>query len=199
MDTSLARCFDAAFPPSMAPPECRAVLGYIGGEHAAHPWTAGEWDRFGHLIQFPAFVPDMAKNPVAQAAEAVDLAAELGWREHRAIICDTETAVDPSWWRLWSAEITRQRFVPVDYGSLSFVVHNDAEIIWAARWNLRSARPARARPPAGTASPRSRPARRSGPTSTPPTSRSPAPWSTSRCCIPSCCGSAAAAHAGPSS
>src|SRR5271163_4123547 len=59
----LAHCFDAEFPPTVAPPHCTAVLGYIGGPLAARVWTLEEWDRFAGLRQFPCYVPEEAVDP----------------------------------------------------------------------------------------------------------------------------------------
>src|ERR1700722_4237436 len=133
----LKRCFDAASPPVSAPPGYEAVLGYIGGPLAEHKWELRDWRQFPHLRQFPCYVPDLAQDPYDQAVEAVKLAAELGWNADgdRAIIGDLETEVDRSWWKVFAGTITERKFVPVCYGSLSTVLLNAAERIWAADWD----------------------------------------------------------------
>jgi hypothetical protein len=132
---SLAHCFDAEFPPVTAPPHCTAVLGYIGGPRAARVWELEEWDRFAHLRQFPAYVPDMGAEPFAQAAEAVALMRARGWRRTRALIADLETGQDPEWWALFAARVMELEQWPVAYGSASTLFDNHAAANWTAEWD----------------------------------------------------------------
>jgi hypothetical protein len=133
---SLHHCFDAAFPPEVAPEHCDSVLGYLGpNPHATHVWTLQEWQRYAHLRQFPGWICNMAGDPVTQAKEAVHAAKILGWHNHRALIGDTETAVNREWWAKFAGEVTANGMVPVDYGSLSFVLQNAARILWVADWD----------------------------------------------------------------
>jgi hypothetical protein len=133
----LTRCFDAAYPPLSAPPGYGAVLGYIGGPYAENVWTLEEWQRFGHLLQFPCYVPDLNGDPYDQAVDACTLATRLGWHVggDRAIVADTETTIGRDWWAVFADTVTGRHFVPVDYGSLGYVLQNAAERIWAADWD----------------------------------------------------------------
>jgi hypothetical protein len=136
----LYKCFDAAFPPETAPPGAQAVLGYLGREgQTPHVWTLAEWQRFGQLRQFPAWLPDFAVPPATDAGAAVIAAMDLGWapnqRRSRVIVCDLETSEEPAWYSIWAAGIIDRGFTPVAYGSLSAVLANAADDVWAADWN----------------------------------------------------------------
>jgi hypothetical protein len=133
--TSLVRCFDAAFPPMDPPPGFGAALGYIGGPLAERAWSLAEWQRVGHLIQFPCYVPDLEDSPSDQANDAVQLARRLGWRYQRGIIGDLETEVNRAWWQVFAATILANGYVAVAYGSLSCLLQNAASCMWAADWN----------------------------------------------------------------
>jgi hypothetical protein len=115
---SLIKCFDASDQiPASAPAGCEACLGYIGGTQALHTWTPQEWQRFGHLIQFPCWVPDFGDDPGLQGSQAAEAAARLGWRGGRAIILDMEAVDDRSFLSAWAAEVRKAEFTPVWYGS----------------------------------------------------------------------------------
>jgi hypothetical protein len=134
------KVFDASTPPLIAPPGAQAVLGYIGrAGQTPHIWTLPEWDRFARLRQFPAWVPSIGANPTGDAILATGLAMNLGWAPHqpnpRAIICDLETNIARDWYSLWAAQVIRDGFTPVAYGSLSTVLQNAALDVWAADWN----------------------------------------------------------------
>jgi hypothetical protein len=133
--TSLIRCFDAAYPPVDPPPGYAAVLGYVGGPYAENTWTLDYWQRFGQLIQFPCYVPDLDESPGDQAADAVSLCLNLGWRPERAIVADLETEVNRAWWQIFASTVLKSGFVPVAYGSLTTVLQNAASVIWCADWN----------------------------------------------------------------
>jgi hypothetical protein len=132
---TLAHCFDAEFPPVTAPPHCVAVLGYIGGPRAARVWDLEEWDRFAHLRQFPAYVPDMGADPVPQAIEAVALMRARGWRRTRALVVDLETGADEDWWSRFAMRVRELDQFPVAYGSASIVFGNEATHYWVAAWD----------------------------------------------------------------
>jgi hypothetical protein len=132
---TLAHCFDAEFPPVTAPPHCTAVLGYIGGPRASRVWDLEEWDRFAHLRQFPAYVPDMTGYPVDQASQAVALMRARGWRRTRALIADLETGADAGWWGRFASRVFDLEQLPVAYGSASTVFRNHAVSYWVAAWD----------------------------------------------------------------
>jgi hypothetical protein len=133
--STLHHCFDAAFPPSQVPSDCDSVLGYVGGSLADHVWTPQEWQPFGDLAQFPCWVCDLTANPVDQARDASAAARKLGWNTGRAMIGDTETAVDPVWWDSFARQLDLLDWVAVDYGSQYYVVQNKPAIMWVADWN----------------------------------------------------------------
>lgn len=138
--TGLHRVFDAAYPPAEAPPGCDSVLGYIGGQRATNIWTLEEWERFGRLAQFPAYVPDFtAEDPHQAADRACRAMMQLGWAPGqpnlRAVVCDLETLVQRSWYSLFAAAVAGQGFTAVAYGSLSTVLENAASDVWAAAWD----------------------------------------------------------------
>jgi hypothetical protein len=136
----LYKVFDASIPPATAPPGAQAVLGYIGREgRTPHVWTLPEWQRFGHLRQFPAWVPDLASDGAEEGQAAAFSAARLGWAPHqpdpRAIICDLETHEVPAWYADWADAVAAAGYTPVAYGSLSTVLFDAAQDVWAADWN----------------------------------------------------------------
>lgn len=131
----LTHCFDAETPPATAPPNCGAVLGYIGGPRAARVWTLEDWLRFSALRQFPCYVPTVGTDPVGQAAEAVALMRARGWRRGRAIVFDLETGADAAWWHALVVRVTALGQLPVAYGSLSTVLGNRAAWNWTAAWD----------------------------------------------------------------
>src|SRR5215469_17737441 len=144
---TLYKCFDAAFPPQSAPPGAQAVLGYIGRPgQTPHVWTLAEWQRFGHLRQYPAWVPDFGNDPDREAVEAVLAALNLGWAPHqqypRAIVCDAETTQNPDWYARWAARIDSEGFTSVEYGSLSTIDGNHAKDEWVASWDGLAVLPA---------------------------------------------------------
>jgi hypothetical protein len=136
----LYKVFDAAVPPATAPPGAQAVLGYIGRPgQTPHVWTLPEWQRFGRLRQFPCWVPDLTAPGNIEADAAIEAAMMLGWApgqpNPRAIVCDLETHEVPAWYNSWAAGIIDRGFTPVAYGSLSAVLANAADDVWAADWN----------------------------------------------------------------
>jgi hypothetical protein len=137
----ISRVFDASTPPQTAPPGFAGVLGYVGKRgFTPHVWTPEEWRRFGHLRQFPCYVPDLNADPAAEARIAVAAVEALGWAKFpepntRAIICDTEVKIVPAWYATFAAIVGEAGFIAVDYGSLWFAAQNLAADIWAAEWD----------------------------------------------------------------
>src|SRR5271165_1278544 len=137
---SLHRVFDAAYPPQTAPPGCDGVLGYIGGGRAAHVWTLAEWQRFGTLRQFPAYVPDFnVQQPIPAAEDAAGRMKLAGWApfqpDRRVIVCDLETLIERGWYQQFAAEIEQQGFCAVAYGSESTIFETAAAEVWLAAWD----------------------------------------------------------------
>jgi hypothetical protein len=136
---TLHKQFDAAYPPSSAPPGCTAVAGYIGGSEAVNVWTPAEWQQFKGLYQVPIWVPNTSDNATTQASQACAAAKALGWAPHHAdtrlIVFDLETDEVPAWYASVAAEVTAQGFQAVAYGSLSTVLANKAAVVWSADWD----------------------------------------------------------------
>lgn len=140
---TLTKCFDAAFPPAEVPAGCGAVLGYIGTvgpdrlDRAEHVWAPRQWLPFAGLRQFPCWVTDFSKDPVASANQAVVLARALGWRPlyRRALVYDTEALVDRAWCQRFEHTVDTHLFVPVNYGSASVVAQNGSSRLWLAKWD----------------------------------------------------------------
>jgi hypothetical protein len=115
----LRKVFDASTQiPATAPDGADGVAGYIGGD-AEHVWTKAEWDRFGHLRQFPIWVASTTGtlSAAAQAADAVRVARGLGWRPGRALVCEMDAELDATWWEAFAGIITGHGYLPVWYGS----------------------------------------------------------------------------------
>jgi hypothetical protein len=137
---SYPKIMDAAVPPQFVPPGIEGVMGYIGGPRATRTWTLADWLKFSHLAQFPVYVPDITRDPDAQAADAAHRAITLGWAArmaepgNRVIVIDLEAEADREWYAAMAAGITQLGFTPACYGSLSTVLGNAAEIVIAAAW-----------------------------------------------------------------
>jgi hypothetical protein len=135
------RSIDAASPPSSAPPNVSAVLGYLGPvNRTPHVWTLQEWQRFGHLRQCGIWVPDLNANPRQQAVAAANAAISLGWKAHasnrRYIVRDMETAIDKAWCGAFDSMLYNLGFGPVDYGSAGVTRNNPpGDGYWIADWN----------------------------------------------------------------
>jgi hypothetical protein len=135
--------FDASVPPGQIPPGCKAVAGYVGRPNfTPHVWTLSEWLTFSSIPQLPYWVPDLAAEPGAEGATAVDAVMELGWAPHmsfpRAILFDFETASGPAdrgWWQECAATVGADGFCGVMYGSLSTVLENAAVDVVVAAWD----------------------------------------------------------------
>jgi hypothetical protein len=116
-------------------------MGYLGGPRADRAWTLPEWLAFAHLRQFPIYVPDLARDPIGQGAEAALLALRLGWSgsmrepQTRVIVLDMETSANAKWYDGAATTIIAHGFLPIAYGSLSTVMENAANDVLAADWN----------------------------------------------------------------
>ena len=108
--------FDAADPPSSPYPGCQAVAGYIGG-NTPHVWTAAEWQRFGHLRQFPIWTGYAEANPAHHGQQAVAAMRARGWAagrpDRRAVIVDEETEVNAAWIDAFAAVVWAARLPDV--------------------------------------------------------------------------------------
>jgi hypothetical protein len=136
---TLHKQFDAAYPPTSAPPGCTVAAGYIGGSEAVNVWTPAEWQRFQALYQVPIWVPDTNADPRTEANDACAASKALGWAPHHAdtrlIVFDLELAEVPAWYASLAAEVAAQGFQAVAYGSLSTVLANKAAVVWSADWD----------------------------------------------------------------
>lgn len=116
--------FDASRPPMAPPPNCDAVLGYLGGA-TPHTWTDDEWRRFGHLRQMGIWVADFAAPARVQGVRAVTEATRLGWTPHaltpRGIACDMETSTDADWLAEFGRQVNAGGFACLPYGSASTI------------------------------------------------------------------------------
>ena len=121
----LYSAFDAAYPPGTPYPGAQAVMGYIGG-NTPHIWTAAEWQRFSHLVQFPIWVGYQEADPATHGSQAVAAMTALGWAEHRpnrrAVIIDEETEVDDAWLNAFASVIWAAGYETYVYGSQSTVI-----------------------------------------------------------------------------
>jgi hypothetical protein len=136
---TLSKQFDAAYPPTSAPPGCTVVAGYIGGSEALNVWTPAEWQRFRHLYQVPIWVPDTSGDPKAEARAACAASKALGWGPYlssrRLLVFDLEMAEVPAWYAAAAAEVAAQGYIAAAYGSLSTVLANKAAVVWSADWD----------------------------------------------------------------
>ena len=136
---TLRKQFDAAYPPTSAPPGCTIVAGYIGGSEALNVWTPAEWQRFEHLYQVPIWVPDTSGDPTAEARDACAASKALGWApfvsSRRLLVFDLEMAEMPAWYASAAAEVAAQGYQAAAYGSLSTVLANKAAVVWSADWD----------------------------------------------------------------
>jgi hypothetical protein len=130
---TLARMFDAAFPPAEPFPGCEAVAGYVGG-NTPHVWTLEEWQRFANLRQLPIWVRDTrtgALSAASQGMKAAEAAIGLGWKPHahnrRAIVLDLETAIVPEWVKAFADVLHLNGFSCWPYGSADFIFNDPTE------------------------------------------------------------------------
>lgn len=135
------RAFDAAFPPATPPPDCQAVLGYLGG-NTPHAWELGEWRRFGKLLQAGIWVADLSASAVGQGKTAGAAAAALGWTprrqatSRRIIFLDMETWQNKSFVTDFAHEVFISGYETSVYGSASTVGGNPPlRGYWLADWN----------------------------------------------------------------
>lgn len=145
---------DAAYPGNPLPDGTQVLAAYIGipgphGPDTPHIWTPQEWngyiDRAPELRLCPIYVhnyPDA--DPVADAIDAAAAAAKLGWvrgytgAARRIIALDLETMIDPAWVSQFIAQIDREGYRCMDYGTGSTVRHNPTGAgYWEAIWTGR--------------------------------------------------------------
>lgn len=128
--------YDDAFPPRH-PPRFPVVAGYIGGD-TPHVWTREEWDSQPAPFRLPIFTADnRADSPASAAVDAPVILAkleELGVARGKAVALDGETRIFPAY--LEELDELLGEYKLMDYGSLSFVVHNPVTSggRWAADW-----------------------------------------------------------------
>ena len=137
---TLTRCFDAEWPPGAVPPGAGACLGYIGRERLdddAHVWTVPQWQPFAGIRQFPCWVCNTANSPQVSARAAAAAMFQLGWRQHRALVYDTEALIDPAWCKAFEVALQAIGPLPVHYESESVIGKNGATRVWAALWDGR--------------------------------------------------------------
>lgn len=141
--TGLARAFDASTPPASTPPNCSAVLGYIGRPaHTPHVWTPAEWQRFKSLVQLPCWVPDLTQHASVEAIAILAALKEAGWPSGGAslapaVIIDYETAgMTEAEWHAELADVLGHGGInTVAYGSLSTIMQVAAAHVWVADWD----------------------------------------------------------------
>lgn len=142
--TGLSRIFDASTPPQLAPAGCAGVLGYIGRPgFTPHVWMPAEWQRFAHLTQFPAWLPDFTQHAGAEATAIVTALKAAGWEPEKnalrtlAVVIDYETsgAAEAEWHGNLADALGSVGYDAIAYGSLSSVVQIEAAHVWAADWN----------------------------------------------------------------
>lgn len=140
--SGLQRVFDASTPPLAAPAGCAGVLGYVGRPgYTPHVWTPLEWGRFRALVQFPAYLPNIANHASLEAVDAlIPLLKSAGWNGQdgpRAVVIDYETlgSAEAAWHAELADVLGQHGFDAIAYGSLSDVVQIEAAHVWAADWN----------------------------------------------------------------
>jgi len=136
---SLYRMFDAAYPPTIAYPGCQAAAGYIGG-NTPHVWTAEEWQRFGHLYQFPIYVGAGRALGTDDGKAAADAMHSMGWRpgdpNRRACVLDMEDDIASNYVNEFAAVLWESGYETLIYESLGALQCNPCkEGVWLADWN----------------------------------------------------------------
>lgn len=135
--------WDAAYPGSVSPANvasCTVVAGYIGGD-TPHIWTGAEWAATTHAQ--PYRLPIFVRSDPGNADPVMDVMTAVSWLHANAvptgatIALDLETAVNPAYIRSFDAELKRDGYQTMIYGSSSTIFQNPMPSggIWAARWN----------------------------------------------------------------
>jgi hypothetical protein len=141
---TLARCFDAAYPPPFVPAGASAVLGYLpvpGYDRNYHSWTPQEWLPFKGLRQFPVVELRVDVDPASSARACVAVMRRFGWFPGRALVGALETYVVPKWYAVWEREVEALGQVPVGYGSESTIYQNQPTTVWEALYDGRPVLP----------------------------------------------------------
>jgi hypothetical protein len=105
-------------------PHTKAMLGYLGGDQAAHTWSDEDWAEIpADMLAMGIWVADFNKSPVDQATDAVTRARSLRFaanaRSLRGILGDFETVTEPVWIAAWGVRIRTLGFMPLGYESES--------------------------------------------------------------------------------
>lgn len=122
---SLLSGIDAAYPPSKFPANTAVVLGYLGG-NTPHVWTRAEWDSQPERYRAGIWT---RSNPggysgLTEAREALNQWRAMGAPVGTLIALDLETAQDAAYVNSFVAEVARQGYYVMDYGSTGFLFGN---------------------------------------------------------------------------
>lgn len=145
---------DTVNPTKPLPKGTNLLFGYVGSVDLSgkpdtpHIWTLDDWNRYmspdgehyggPNLRAVPVYVHDYPGDPVADAQNAVDACADLGWRldAGRLIYWDAELLVDARYCDALSWEISKRGMRMGKYGSVS-AIENDPPTpggTWFAQW-----------------------------------------------------------------
>lgn len=130
---------DASTPGAPLPKGTGILFGYIGAKDLSgqpdtpYIWTLADWNMYlsptGDLYRgsqvrpVPIYVHDYPGDPVADAQNAVDAMADLGWAMGigRLLFWDAETLIDPQYTDALAVECMRFGVRLGKYGSLSTI------------------------------------------------------------------------------
>lgn len=145
---------DSDTPGAPLPKGTSLLFGYVGSTDLAgkpdtpHIWSVEDWNTYmspdgahyggPNLRCIPVYTHDYPGDPIADARNAVDACADLGWAmgEGRLIFWDAELLVDADYCDHLSLEISRQGMRMGKYGSLS-TIERDPPVpggTWFAKW-----------------------------------------------------------------
>src|SRR5215469_6288160 len=150
---------DSAAPGEPLPEGTKILAAYVGAPDlpgqpdARHVWTLPEWDLYfnpgSHLYggpelrALPVYLHDYPGDPVADAANAADAMADLGWAMDRGrlIAWDAEMLVDPGYAQALADELDKRGARLMKYGPGSTVFRNPAAPggTWLADISYRNA------------------------------------------------------------
>ena len=119
---------DASTPPASAhdlPADTDGILLYMGkAGQTPHVASAGEWDRFAHLLQLGIYFPDLGANPVDEAKAAAEAAHQLGFAPFRGILLDFEANADPAFIGELGLKVREHHYSPIGYESQGVLAAN---------------------------------------------------------------------------
>lgn len=128
---------DAAYASSITGGPYDGVCFYIGGD-AYHVWTLPEVQARPEQYRLPVWVRSdpAAVNPGTDAAACVAALHAFTVPAGSLVAVDTETAVDPSWMKTFTAAVNNAGFRVIDYGTQSDVLKNENPdgYYWGADW-----------------------------------------------------------------